>query len=550
MGASTGSDKITLSCGNPPCIHSLARVISFQLTDISKDRSGESLAASTVSGWSIGRVVRGVVLPGTALGSRALHAGFWGIAIVGALRMFSVVRVIVIARLLSPAAFGIFGVAIIVTSFQETVLKRLMFSPLIQHKGDIEGYLDTVWTVRLIANAIPVAILVTLSPVVANLLNSPSATPVVQVMLLTVFIRSFSNIGIVYFEKNLEFQKRFAYEIGFFAVEAIVGVILLVVMRDVWALVYGALAGSIAQVVISYALQPRRPTLQLDWSKASELFRFDRWVLSSLSLVYFVSHVDQVVVGRLVGIAPLGLFRMASELSRNVTVELAAVISKAAFPAFSQIDSDRARLRRGFLQAHQWSVLVMLPIVAGASILAKDFTFVLLGAQWVSMVSVFQLLMFAGLLNSSSQVASSLFMGVGQPGITTKLLVARLIVLGILIVPLTSRWGASGAASGVLISQLVVYPISVRKTLSLIDADVVSYLRTFVPPVMAAAVMVVAVFGFRNAEIVESSAVLLALGIPIGAIVYTTVMFGVDQVLGGNIRKAIRQRVVSQFGNA
>ena len=133
-----------------------------------------------------------------------LHAGLWSMALHIGLRIFSVTRIIVIARILSPASFGTYGVALLVIALQETLLQRVMFAALIQKKDDIESYLDTVWTFRLIVNAIPLSVIFILTPQIAAFMHAPDAVWLIRAMLLTVMIKSLANIGVVYFERDLD----------------------------------------------------------------------------------------------------------------------------------------------------------------------------------------------------------------------------------------------------------------------------------------------------------------------------------------------------------
>ena len=88
--------------------------------------------------------------PGKRLSQRVIHAGFWAFALRITDRLFGLARTILLARLLSPNDFGLFGIALLGLSALNTFSQTGFQQALIQKKGDIKPYLDTAWTVQVI----------------------------------------------------------------------------------------------------------------------------------------------------------------------------------------------------------------------------------------------------------------------------------------------------------------------------------------------------------------------------------------------------------------
>ena len=93
--------------------------------------------------------LKGLFSPGETLSQRVVRGGLWvfGLRIVG--RVFGLVRTIVLARLLAPEDFGLFGIALLTMSALETFSQTGFQAALIQKKEDIKPYLDTAWTVQV-----------------------------------------------------------------------------------------------------------------------------------------------------------------------------------------------------------------------------------------------------------------------------------------------------------------------------------------------------------------------------------------------------------------
>ncbi len=105
-----------------------------------------------------------------------------------------------------------------------------------------EDYLDAAWTALIIRGFIVFIILYLTAPFVAVFFHTPTVQSIIRVLGLTVFIAAFENIGIIYFQKELEFKKVFIYRfIGIFT-NFIIAIIAALVLRSVWALVLGLFA--------------------------------------------------------------------------------------------------------------------------------------------------------------------------------------------------------------------------------------------------------------------------------------------------------------------
>jgi len=90
---------------------------------------------------------------------------------------------------------------------------------------------------------------------------------------------SFSNIGVIYFYKELEFNKQFIYQFSATLADFIVAISAVLILRNIWALVLGMLAGRIVGCLVSYLVHPYRPRLNLDIEKIKELFGFGKWIM-------------------------------------------------------------------------------------------------------------------------------------------------------------------------------------------------------------------------------------------------------------------------------
>ena len=223
-----------------------------------------------------------------SLAKKAIRGGMWVFALRIINRGLGFIRNIILARLLAPEDFGLLGIAMLAIATLETFSQTGFQPALIQKKGNIESYLNTGWTVSALRGMILFCILFFAAPTIAKFFNSPLASLVIRVIAISTLLAGFRNIGIVFFQKELEFNKQFSYEFSAAVIDLTVAISLAFILRNVWALVWGGLAASFVRLVMSYLIHPYRPRIKWERRKSKDLFDFGRWTVASGIFIFFL----------------------------------------------------------------------------------------------------------------------------------------------------------------------------------------------------------------------------------------------------------------------
>lgn len=438
--------------------------------------------------------LRHLLFPGKKLSQRAVVGGIWvfGLRIVN--QGFGLIRTIILARLLAPNDFGLYGIALLSLSALQTFSKTGFDLALIQKKEDTGPYLDTAWTVQVIRGFVLAAILFLAAPLVAAFFAEPRAAMLVRVLGVAVLLEGFRNIGVIYFNKELKFHKQFAYQFSGTLADLAVAIPAAFILRSVWALVFGLLAGNLVRTVMSYFIHSYRPRLSLEKAKFSGLFGFGKWIWGETIAIFLTHEGDDVLVGKLFGASTLGLYRMAYRISNLAATEISNVLCGVTFPAYSKLQSKRKALREAYLRTLQLTGLVAIPLAGGIAVLAPEFTKILLGQRWMAMVPALQLLAIWGMERSIIATTPPVFMALGVPKQLTRLALIRLVIMAIVIYPLSIRWGIVGTAGAVLIAAMVADPFGYFWILGLIDCKISDFFRVLFPSLAATGTMIAAVY--------------------------------------------------------
>ncbi|OGW74753.1 MAG: hypothetical protein A2Z72_08105 [Omnitrophica bacterium RBG_13_46_9] len=463
----------------------------------------------------------------TPFGKRVVKSSIWAFSDRVIQQILFFTRTLILARLLSPGDFGIFGISLLAITILSTFSKSGFDLALIQKKSDIRPYLDTAWTINLIRGMFRAAALFLSAPFIADFFNSPGVVPVVRVLALSELVNSSQNVGMVYLQKELEFGKRFVFSVTVGIAGLIVGVTAVYFLRDVRALVYASLAGSIAGLVTSYIIHPYRPSLNIDLGKAKEMFKFGKYIWGTSVLKFFILHGDDAFLGKILGPAALGLYQMAYRISNIAATEISNVLSDVAFPAYSKIQDQSHKLRIGYLKTIKITTLFAFPIAGGLLILSPEFVRLVLGEQWISMIPAMRILCLLGMLKSIG--FDDLFKSVGRPDIPTKISLVRLMAMVVTIYPLTLRLGMQGTALSVLISSFFVIPIGLYHMSKTINYKIRDFLKLLSFPFTATALMVFIVSLLKR-TISDINIASLALLITSGLVFYFAAIYLINMI--------------------
>jgi O-antigen/teichoic acid export membrane protein len=423
--------------------------------------------------------------PGATLSQRVARGGLWVFALRITNRLLRLISTIILARVLAPSDFGLFGIALLTMAALETFSQAGLNAALVQKKRDVSLYLNTAWTFQAIRGGLLAIFLFATAPYVAAFFGTPAAKPVLQVIGISTLILGFNNIGVIYFQKELEFHKQFAYQFSGTLANVCVAVSLVLLLRNVWALVFGLLAGNLAQLVMSYFIHPYRPRLRFDQEQFKELFNFGKWVLGSSILTYLVTQGDNIFVGKLLGAAALGFYQLAYQISNIPATEITHVISQVTFPAYSKLQADFRALRGAYLKVLKLTAFLSFPVAGLIFVCAPDFTRILLGEKWLPMIPAIQALVFYGLLRSLGATTGPIFLALGRPRIVTKLQVVQLFLLFILIYPFTLSGGILGTSLAVVFAGLIPNFFVLYKVSKLINCEIRNLFKAIALPMLS-----------------------------------------------------------------
>jgi lipopolysaccharide exporter len=433
---------------------------------------------------------------------KAVRGGLWLFSLRVTQQMLIVVRLVILARLLSPNDFGLMGIALLSMTVVESLTQTGFDMALIQRKEGTEDYLDTAWTVGILRGLGLFCILQAIASPAARFFDSPDSEMLIRVIGLSLVFRGFLNVGTVFFRKELEFGKQFAFEFSGRVADFGVAVVAGIILKNAWVLVLAYVSADLIRVVASYVIHPYRPRLRLEVRKARELFDFGKWILGSSALVFFLNRGDKALVGRLLGATILGFYEMAYKVSNLSATEFALVISQVTIPAYSKLQERIGRLREGYLRVLQVTAFFSIPLAGLIVILAPEITLTLLGDKWLAAIPAMRALALGGALRSIIATTGPVYMGTGQPRTMTKYQTMQFALLLVIVYPLTHYLGIMGTGLAVTLAAAAPLILFMRGVIRIIGCRASAPLRLLAFPTGAALVACIPVVALKTSGMV------------------------------------------------
>ena len=391
---------------------------------------------------------------------------FWegGAALIG--QGLSFVVSLLLARLLAPEYFGLISIATLAIS-SLVFFQELGFSAaLVYRQDDVDAAANTAhWTI--IASSVVLYIIgFILAPLVARFFRSPEVTPILRVLALTIVISSLSRVSYTLLFKDMAFKKKVLPELLASLAGSVTSLLLALAGWKVWALVSGELVNASFATILVYLFYPWRPKIQFVRSLFREMFGYGKHIAASQILIFGITNVDDMFVGRMLGQAALGQYGLAYKISNLPATNITRLVTRVTFPAFTLLQGDIARMRGAFFRVVRYVSLLSIPVAVVTVIFAHDFVYFVLNPSWAPAIVPMQILAIYGLVRSISSNMGTIFQAGGKPQWLTSIAAWRFVTMTALLYP-SIKWaglvGCMRAVSGCGYRRLLHRRLSCRQ---------------------------------------------------------------------------------------
>lgn len=379
------------------------------------------------------------------------------IALRFALRGLGLISTLILVRFLEPEDFGLITLAMTAYSVLEMLSDMSTQLALIRHPHPDRKLYDTAWTFGIVRGMAMALLMVATAGPLAGWLGEDRVELLVYFFAFSAALQGFENIGLVSFQRDLQFEKVFNFQVAQKAVAFGIAVPAAIVLRNYWALLISLLGARMFAVAYSYYISAYRPRLSL--SSWRELFDFSKWLMVNNIFVVVDSYTPPLMFGRIAGPAFVGVYSAATQIALLPASEIAAPIRRPLYAGYAKLQVDPERLREQVGLDFALLLLVIAPLCVGLGLMAEHITVLGLGRDWLAAVPLIPLCAAFALFDSAGQFTYNLFTLLGRQRLYAVVLGAMIAVRTPIIVwagiTFGPYWAVAAITAGAAVSMVV-----------------------------------------------------------------------------------------------
>ena len=301
-------------------------------------------------------------------------------------KLITPITSMVLARLLTPEAFGVVATLTMIISFAEIFTDAGFQKYLIQHdfkdeKDQIDSTNVAFWS-NLIMSLIIWLIIIVFSAPLAKVVGNTGLGHVISVSCVSIPIAAFSSIQMALYRRNLDFKTLFKTRMVGIVMPLFITIPLALLMKNYWALIIGSISKEVVNAFLLTWYSKWKPQLYYSFDKLREMLSFTIWSMFEAISIWLTSYVDVFIIGTVLSSYYLGLYKTSSTLVGQVMGLITAATTPILFSSLSRLQNNEEDFTKLFFNFQHAVSLLVIPFGIGLYCYSDFVTNVCFGDQW------------------------------------------------------------------------------------------------------------------------------------------------------------------------
>ena len=456
----------------------------------------------------------------------AARSAGWTLIEAGAAQTLLLVTFLILARLLTPADYGLMAFATTFLSVPQFILSNGLIPVIINKESLSDDDLSTAfWTSLGLGGALMLVVLVCAGPL-ATVLGNPSLAPVLRWSSIQFLFMALGNVPSALYQRRLQFRVFALRSVVSFIGGGGVGIALALQGQGVWSLVANLLVQSMIAGTMLWAGLGWVPRLRFSMASFAEMQQNIRHTVAGNILASVTTRIDMLIIGAF-SAELLGYYYFVQRLLLTISVGTYVPIGNVALPVLSRLRDDDARLSDSF-SFMLWAAQVLwMPIVAGLGAIAPVMVPAVFGAAWVPSIPLMQILSLTAFTTCLYQFTYPVLLTKDRAALYPRLTVAQLIITAVPLLVAT-RFGLLATGWAYVAASVLTAFVHIAVLRSVLRASAHDLLRRSASVCLATLVMGLSVLLLGGALGGVSPWLAMAVEVGGGAVVFVGALFVVS----------------------
>ena len=427
---------------------------------------------------------------------------------------------VILARLLTPNDYGIVGLITVFISIAGVFVSSGFGNSLIQKENVTQLDYSSVFFFNLVMGILLYIILFLVAPIIASFYDEAILVPVIRVLALSLIIAGINGIQQAYVAKTMQFKLFFFSTIIGTIISAIIGIFMAYEGLGVWALILQSLSNQIVDTCILWFTVRWRPTFEFSIKRMKEMFSFGWKLLFSSLIDETYNNLYSLVIGKFYSAKQLGYYNRGRNIPNLVILNINGTIQSVMFPAFSNYQSDKVKLKAMVRRSIMTSTYIIMPAMMGLAAISKPLVILLLTEKWLPCVPFMQFSCFIFSFWPMHTTNLQAINAVGRSDIFLKLEIIKKVI-GLSILVFSIPMGLYAMMIGNCFSAIICSFLNAYPNKKLLNYGYKEQVLDILPSIIISIMMgiIINLLTFLNI----SSILMLILQISIGIITYIAI---------------------------
>jgi O-antigen/teichoic acid export membrane protein len=430
------------------------------------------------------------------LKAKSIHGALFCAAGAAADFVLRFAATVVLARLLIPEQWGLVGMVTAITAVAEQFRDLGLCAATVQRKEISHEQVTNLFWINVLAGFLIALVISALAPAVSAFYGDSRLMFITIAMATNFFWGGLTVQHNALLARQMKLPQIATLSVAANLSSAILAITLALNHYGYWALVWREMARSLLLMMGTWALCPWVPGLPKKGADIGSLLRFGRDISVTAMLEAAVGNLGNVLIGRLCGAAPLGLYRQGYQLIMAPVDYLFGPIRSVGEPGLSAVQADPARYRRYYDRIVFFVSSITVPLGLFVAIYAQEITLLVLGPKWVQAATFLRIFALATSIRPTMSTCGLVLMTSGKSKTYLFIVFMQSVTL-VLCMLVGMQWGAEGITMAHLARALLMIVPTLHYSLRQSPVSIGNFMATVGRPLVASLAMSATLFLLR-----------------------------------------------------
>ena len=335
---------------------------------------------------------------------------------------------IILARILSPADFGIIGMTAIFMTLSTSLVDSGFTGALTRKKDAVKADFDTVFYFNLAVSCLLYAVLFFCSPFIARFFREPILVPVIRILGISLVINAFGIVQKIILVRRIDFRTQAWISLVSSFAAAVAAVAMAFYGFGVWSLVVLQVGKLAVNTILLWSVSKWHPGLCFSRKSFRDMFSFGGRLLITSIISTIWSEMYSFIIGKMYSSSVLGQYSRADKVKNMVTSNVSSVMQKVSYPVLASIQDEGERQINVYRKVLKTTVLISFTAVFGVWAVAGPFILTFFGDQWLPAGGYLRIMCFSGLFLPVMMCSANVINADGRSDITLVLEILKTVM--------------------------------------------------------------------------------------------------------------------------